>query len=228
MKHSKLQNYQLINNSAQNSSSPTLSKNIQKFLLFIARLAIGISGSLLFFVNINDYMHSGSLDALFVGPMGIVLIGFSIWKSLGETIFSILRIIVAILSGSYGIITALAILDPINSGDISTGVVLAIITISMLGICYFSCTNAPTAMPTVKDLLFESLPEAITKRIKKTTPDLFCTQIIAINVKKKIPHSAVALLSTGQEITVELEQTDDFFDISIPPFTPQPNLKPKL
>lgn len=228
MKHSKLQNYQLINNSTQSSSAPHLSKNIQIFLFFIARLAIGISGSLLFFFNIYDYMHSGSPSALFVGPMGVVLIGLSIWKSLGETIFSILRIIVAILSGSYGIISALAIPDQINSGDISAGVIFGIITISMFGISYFSCTNAPKAMPTVKDLLFESLPEAITKRIKKTTPDLFCTQIIAINVKKKIPHSAVALLSTGQEITVELEQTDDGFDISIPPFTPQPNLTSKF
>lgn len=157
--------------------------------------------------------------------MGIVLIGLSIWKALRETAFSILRVIILIMSGCYGIIAILCIVDQIQLGDLPTAFGCLIIAISMFRTCYFSYNNAPT--PTVKDRLFKSLPEAVTKRIKKTTPDLFCAKIIAINVKKKT-HSAVALLSTGQEITVELEETADGFDISIPPFTPQPNLKPTL
>lgn len=230
MKHNKLQNYQLLNNSTQSNSPPTHYKTIQKFLFFIGRLALALVGIFIFCVGIDDYIHTGAVGSLGIAPMGIVLIGLSIWKALGKTTFSILRVIILVLSGCYGIIAILCIFDHIQLGDLPTAFGCFIIAISMFGACYFSYNNAPTntATPTVKDRLFESLPEAITKRIKKTTPDLFCTQIIAINVKKKIPHSAVALLSTGQEITVELEQTDDGFDISIPSFTPQPKLKPKF
>jgi len=95
-------------------------------------------------------------------------------------------------------------------------------------VIFHTTTHPLTQLRPPLKIVYSSLFQKPLQNVSRKQRLIFFAQKLLPSTLRKKTHSAVALLSTGQEITVELEETADGFDISIPPFTPQPNLKPTL